>query len=159
MAAVAVGAVVRRFAAAKVEGARGLGDEPVRLQACALVRAVAERLLGRAPAGTPEIGPASLQRDLIRALLGADWVVGHGFLPRVQPAGSFGLSGSTPTPGGWTWPAPAGDVTGPPVAENSGASRGGNHAETTFSLSFSETLVPASSVQVNSNSPGPGTRM
>src|SRR5262245_29976060 len=35
----------------------------------------------------------------------------------------------------------------------------GSRAQTTLSLSFSETLAPPSSVQVNSSSPGPGTRM
>src|SRR5262245_25162005 len=108
--AVAIGPVVGALAAAQVEGAGRLGDETVRLEARRLVRAVAERLLRRAPTNAPGIGFARLQRHLIRPLLGADRLVGHG-------------------------------------------------GQTTLSLCFSETLAPLSSVQVNSNSPGPGTRM
>src|SRR5215208_4609808 len=54
--AVAERPVVRALAAAQVDGFRGLGDEAVVLQGRRLVRSIAERLLGRAPARAPEIG-------------------------------------------------------------------------------------------------------
>src|SRR5262245_29521800 len=75
--AVAVGAVVGALAAAQVEGAGSLSDEAVRGEAGALMGAVAERLLGRAAARTPEIRLAGLEGDLIGPLLGADGLVGH----------------------------------------------------------------------------------
>src|SRR5262245_22468613 len=77
VSAVAERLVIGALAAAKVEGARRFGDEAVRLKARDLVRAVAERLLGRASAGAPEIGPARFERHLVGTLLGTDRLVRH----------------------------------------------------------------------------------
>ena len=56
--AVAEGPVVGALAAAQIEGARAFGHEAVRLQAGRLVRAVAEGLLGRAPAACTRNRPS-----------------------------------------------------------------------------------------------------
>src|SRR5262245_37339416 len=80
----------------------------MRLQARALMGAVAEWLLRRAPASTPEVSLAGLERDLVGPLLCADWVVGHGLLLGVRPQAQLGFRKATPTLGGYAWPAPAG---------------------------------------------------
>src|SRR5437016_2641005 len=77
MRAVTERLVVRAFAAAQVERARAVRHEAVRLQGRRLVRAIAEGLLRRAPARAPEIRFPGLQRHLVRALLGAERLVGH----------------------------------------------------------------------------------
>src|SRR5262245_31226799 len=89
--AVAERLVVGALATAQIEGAGAFGHEAVRLQCGDLVRAVAERLLGRASAAAPEVGLPGLERDLVGALLSADRLVRH-VLP--SPGGGVGPSGS-----------------------------------------------------------------
>ena len=59
-------------------------DEAQGLEAGGLVGAVAERLLGGAPAGAPEIGFSGLERHLVGAFLRADGLVGHGYASLMQ---------------------------------------------------------------------------
>src|SRR5262245_23521268 len=137
MGAVAVGPVVRSLAAAQVHRPRGWGDKTQRLKTGKLVGTITEGLLGRTPADAPEVGPAFDQLHLVGALLRTDRLVGHGHSSVVQTRSHRRADRAVGAGAGG--PPPAGQVT--------------------LSLIFSTTLLPPSSTQVNSNSPGPGTFM
>lgn len=77
--------VVCRLAAAEVEGAARLCREALGGEAGALVRAIAIRLLLGFAACAPKVGFARLQRDLVRALLGANRLIGHRVFPLALP--------------------------------------------------------------------------
>ena len=143
MGAVAEGLVVGALAAAQVEGARAFRHEAVRLQGRGLVRAVAEGLLGRAPACAPEIRPSRPPASPGRGPSGRrparrtsgnlpEGVRPSGLIPRTRNEAFRSMRRSDPE---------------------------GLTRSRTLSFSFSTILAPASSTQVNSNSPGPGTFM
>src|SRR5262252_5857034 len=74
-----------RLAAAEPDFLGRLGGERDRGQPGALVRAVAERLVGAAPAGAPEIALAGLDGDAVGLFL-RGYRFGHDFFPAVALA-------------------------------------------------------------------------
>lgn len=100
---VAIGLIVSVLAAANVECACVIHRKTHRLDACVLVRTIAERLVLRAPASAIKVRLTFSELNLVRALLSDNGLFSHTHLHLCALSSSFQLrrggSGTSSLPG------------------------------------------------------------